>query len=256
MTDQEEARDAARAAAPEKAPETASRAVRATLPVQLMVALLVALLTIALFLTIALELTRSAVTGSDILVRADTRVLAFMRAHATADGDRLMSFISLIGSPLSMGVLAVAGVLWLWSRKRIIPLVGWCCSFIGASALTVGLKHLFQRVRPDGATAFLHGTSFSFPSGHALGSLVGIGITTYLLIAFRESRRLTRVLTAATGVCAIAAIGWSRLYLGVHYLSDVVAGFAAGAVWLSCCIAGIEYYRHVYPNRAAHPTAR
>ena len=222
---------------------------RATVPMQLVVALLVGLITIALFATIAVELTRSAAGGRDVLVRADARALAFMRAHATPEGDRLMSVISLIGSPLAMGVLAAAGALWFWIRRRIVPLVGWCCAFVGASALTVGLKHSFQRVRPEGAAAFLHGTSFSFPSGHALGSLVGIGITTYLLIAFRESRPLTRVLTAIAGALAVAAIGWSRLYLGVHYLSDVVAGFAAGAVWLSCCIAGIEYYRHASRHR-------
>lgn len=217
---------------------------------RLVVALLVALVAIALFVTIALELTRSAVTGSDVMQRADMETLAYMRARATPDGDRMMAFISIVGSPLAMGFLAAVGGIWLWSRHRMIPLVGWCCAFAGASLLTVGLKYEFQRARPEGAAAFLHGTSFSFPSGHALGSLVGIGITTYLLVAFRESRPLTRVLTSAAGVLLIACVGWSRLYLGVHYLSDVVAGFAAGGVWLSCCIAGIEYYRHYHQHPA------
>lgn len=222
---------------------------------RLVVALLLALLAIGLFVTIALELTRSAVTGSDVMLRADAAVLEFMRSRATPDADRLMELISLIGSPLMMGILAVVGGIWLWSRRRMIPFVGWCCAFAGASVLTVGLKHSFQRVRPEGAAAFLHGTSFSFPSGHALGSLVGIGISTYLLVAFRESRPLTRVLTSAAGILLIAAIGWSRMYLGVHYLSDVVAGFAAGGVWLSCCIAGIEYYRHYNQHRRASAPA-
>lgn len=250
MTDQVKAREEAREARAEAPVGT-----RATLPAQLVVALLVALFTVGLFVIIAMELTRSAVTGSDVLVRTDEQVVAFMRARASPDGDRLMFIISILGSPVSMGVLAVAGALWFWHRRRILPLVGWCCAFAGASALTVGLKHSFQRVRPEGAEAFLHGASFSFPSGHSLGSMVGIGITTYLLVAYREERPLTRVLTIAAGALAIVAIGWSRIYLGVHYLSDVVAGFAAGAVWLSCCIAGIEYFRHVARDRAARRTA-
>lgn len=252
MIDQEQAREETCG----ETREEARQEVRTTLPVQLVAALLIALVAIGLFVTIALELTRSGVTGSDLLLRTDKQVMAFMRMRATPDGDSLMSFVSILGSPLSMGVLAVGGGLWLWVRRRIIPLVGWCCAFAGASALTVGLKHSFQRVRPDGAEAFLHGTSFSFPSGHSLGSIVGIGITAYLLVAFRESRTLTRALTIAAAVVLIIAIGWSRLYLGVHYLSDVVAGFAAGGMWLSCCIAGIEYYRHASARRMTVATSR
>lgn len=205
----------------------------------LVVALATGLVTILLFLLLA-----HAVTRTDELVRMDIAVQRFLRARATRDGDRLMYVISLLGSPLAMSVLAVAGAAWLGVRRRMIPFAGWCCAFVGASVLTIGLKQAFKRVRPDGADAFLHGASFSFPSGHALGSLVGIGITAYLFIAFRESRAITRILTACVAVAGVASIGWSRLYLGVHYLSDVVAGFAAGALWLSLCIVGIEYFRH------------
>lgn len=218
---------------------------RIALPGQLVLALSAGLVAILLFLAIAKQ-----VTGDAILTVVDLRVLAYLRARSTPDGDALMAAVSLLGSPLAMGLFATAGAAWLGLRRRMIPLTGWCCAFVGATVLTVGLKHSFRRVRPDGAEAFLHGTSFSFPSGHALGSLVGIGITAYLLIAFRESRAVTRVVTAMIAVTGIAAIGWSRLYLGVHYLSDVVAGFAAGGLWLSLCIAGIEYYRHRISRRA------
>lgn len=205
----------------------------------LVVALATGLVTILLFLLLG-----HAVTRTDELVRLDIAVQRFMRARATREGDRLMYVISLLGSPLAMSVLAIAGGAWLGVRRRMIPFAGWCCAFVGASVLSVGLKQAFKRVRPEGAEAFLHGASFSFPSAHALGSLVGIGITAYLLIAFRESRTITRVVTACVAVASVASIGWSRLYLGVHYLSDVVAGFAAGALWLSLCIVGIEYFRH------------
>ncbi len=205
----------------------------------LVVALATGLITILLFLLLA-----HAVTRTEEIARVDVAVQHFLRARATRDGDRLMYVVSLLGSPVAMSVLAIAGAAWLRVRRQMIPLAGWCSAFVGASVLSVGLKQTFKRVRPEGAEAFLHGASFSFPSAHALGSLVGIGITAYLLIAFRESRAITRVLTACVAVAGVASIGWSRLYLGVHYLSDVVAGFAAGALWLSLCIVGIEYFRH------------
>ncbi|HKO15135.1 MAG TPA: phosphatase PAP2 family protein [Gemmatimonadaceae bacterium] len=98
----------------------------------------------------------------------------------------------------------------------------------------------FQRPRPPGAARFLHGASFSFPSGHALGSVIGFGMLAYLLAGFWSPARRHRFLVAATADLLVLAIGLSRLYLVVHYLSDVIAGYAAGLVWLAACITGVE----------------
>lgn len=208
-------------------------------PIALIVVLTIALVAMLLFLAIARQLTHA-----DLLQATDMRVLAYMRARATPAGDDMMSAVSLVGSPVAMAVLAASGAAWLGFRRQIVPLVAWCAAFAGASALTVGLKYLFRRARPEGAAAFLHGASFSFPSGHALGSTVGIGITAYLLMAFFESRRNARIATAFAAAILVLLIGWSRLYLGVHYLSDVVAGISAGGLWLCLCIAGSESVRH------------
>ena len=73
-----------------------------------------------------------------------------------------------------------------------------------------------------------------------MGSLIGYGMLTYLLLAFwPPARRHTTLLLVAAAI-TILSIGLSRLYLGVHFLSDVIGGYAAGAVWLTACVTGVE----------------
>jgi undecaprenyl-diphosphatase len=127
-------------------------------------------------------------------------------------------------------------------------LVGWLAAFAGAGLLDSMLKLAIRRPRPAGAQAFLHisilgySHSYSFPSGHALGSLVGYGMLAYLLVSHYESRRARTAIVVLASVCVLA-IGVSRLYLGVHYFSDVVGGYAAGVVWLAVVISGVEIAR-------------
>jgi membrane-associated phospholipid phosphatase len=102
------------------------------------------------------------------------------------------------------------------------------------------LKHAIQRPRPIYASAALHGNSFSFPSGHAMGSLVTYGMCAYLAATFWTKRSSTRLVVSVAASILVVAIGLSRLYLGVHYLSDVVAGYAAGTVWLTACATGCD----------------
>lgn len=73
-----------------------------------------------------------------------------------------------------------------------------------------------------------------------VGSLIAYGMLGYLLVAFWPPARRHAAITAAVTVALILAIGLTRLYLGVHYLSDVIGGFAAGTVWVSACVTGVE----------------
>ncbi len=76
-----------------------------------------------------------------------------------------------------------------------------------------------------------------------MGSLIGYSMLAYLLIVFRADRWQMRLAILSTAALLVLAIGISRLYLGVHYFSDVVGGYAAGVLWLSACITGIEITR-------------
>jgi membrane-associated phospholipid phosphatase len=176
----------------------------------------------------------------DPLTRFDLALATWLRAHATPLGDRIFVAVSLVGSPLTMATLAAVVALVLAWRRRWIVLVGWTAAFAGGGVLDRVLKEVIRRPRPVGAAAFLHGASFSFPSGHAMGSLVGYGMLAYLLASRGAERPRTRTAIAVSAVGLVLAIGFSRLYLGVHYFSDVIAGYAAGVVWLMACVSGVE----------------
>jgi undecaprenyl-diphosphatase len=106
-------------------------------------------------------------------------------------------------------------------------------AFFGAEVVNGVLKLAFHRPRPE--LAFLHLETYSFPSGHSTAVTAAFGALAFLLWpAMRSPRR--RVALVAAAVCLIALVGFSRLYLGVHYLSDVLGGFALGATWLSLCL--------------------
>jgi len=107
----------------------------------------------------------------------------------------------------------------------------------GGAALNGVLKLVFHRARPTFATEF-HVRSWSFPSGHAMDSLVVYGLFGYWLgRRFPHMRRFIAIVTAAL----VLTIGFARIYLGVHYLSDVLAGFSAGVIWLIVCVTGYDF---------------
>jgi len=109
----------------------------------------------------------------------------------------------------------------------------------GSALLNVALKEVFARARPDGADPALHGGGWSFPSGHAMNTFVFCGMVAYLLVRLSPWRAGLAFRVALLFAWALA-MGFSRLYLGVHYASDVVAGFLAGAAWVAVCVSGAE----------------
>lgn len=182
------------------------------------------------------------VVHHDPLTTFDLALATELRAHAIPVGDRIAVAISLVGSPVAMAALGVAVAVALAWRRAWALLAGWTAAFAGAGVLTWALKDIIRRPRPTGAAAFLHGASWSFPSGHSLGAMIGYGMLAYIL-ALHASRRRSRATIYSAAALLVVAIGLSRLYLGVHYFSDVVGGFAAGLVWLSACISGVEVAR-------------
>jgi len=102
------------------------------------------------------------------------------------------------------------------------------------------LKAVFARPRPTFSDPLATALYYSFPSGHAMMSLIAYGLLGYFLFnALPE--RWQRVVVSAGLIVLILLIGFSRIYLGVHYLSDVLAGFAVGGLWLSFCITAMNY---------------
>jgi membrane-associated phospholipid phosphatase len=113
---------------------------------------------------------------------------------------------------------------------------------LGGAFIGTALKLMFQRPRPLFDDPVVVEQTWSFPSGHALGSLICYGMLAYLLVLFVRGRHAHAAIIA-TATALILLIGFSRVQLGVHYLSDVIAGYAAGSVWLCVCIAALETAR-------------
>ncbi|KIL45341.1 phosphatase PAP2 family protein [Jeotgalibacillus soli] len=103
------------------------------------------------------------------------------------------------------------------------------------------LKSVFSRERPNLEVLIEQG-GYSFPSGHAMGSIIFYGSLSVVIIMM-TNRKSISYLTGVLSSLLILLIGISRIYLGVHFPSDIVAGFAAGAAWLTICISGYLLYR-------------
>lgn len=189
------------------------------------------------------------VVNHDPLTQFDTTVLESLHRHATPVGVTVSTAISRLGSPVAMSVLALGGILLLAARREWIVLGGWLGAFSGAGVIDHWLKVAIHRPRPLYATALLQHSSWSFPSGHAMGSLVGYGMLAYVLLLTGPRTRRFRLLIVTALALLIVAIGVSRLYLGVHYFSDVVGGYAAGLLWLSACVSAVELARRWQRHR-------
>ena len=138
--------------------------------------------------------------------------------------------VSAVGSPTSWRVLAGIAVVTLWLRRRRQPALLIAVTMAGAAILSAGTKTLVGRPRPVVALTVDRASGKSFPSGHALTSLVAVGLLVLLLWPASSARQRLGLLAAA--VVVVAAIGFSRLVLGVHYLSDVLGGWLIGGLWL------------------------
>jgi undecaprenyl-diphosphatase len=143
-----------------------------------------------------------------------------------------------------MAVFAIVGAMLLWRRKGRAILIGWIIAFAGGGLLDWTIKLAVHRNRPPYGATYLRGHSYSFPSGHAMGSLIGYGMLVYVLLHDVRLSRSWEVGATLAAACVIVVIGLSRVYLGVHYPSDVLGGWAAGAAWLAICLTGIGVARH------------
>ena len=178
----------------------------------------------------------------DPIVRFDRALDDYLHAHATPHLTTFFLIVTALGSIeviVLLGVIVAAFLAW---RRRWLFLGSWLAAVAGSAVLNHLLKGLFERPRPHFEHPLLIETSYSFPSGHAMESFVVYGVLAHFaVLALRSWEPRVGVVFAAT--LLVVLIGFSRMYLGVHYFSDVIAGYAAGGVWLSALITGVETIR-------------
>jgi membrane-associated phospholipid phosphatase len=178
----------------------------------------------------------------DPLVRFDRATATYLHSLATPPLTTFFLVVTALGSVETVVLLGVivAGV--LARRRQWLYLGTWITAVGGSAVLNHLLKDLFARPRPFFEHPLLLETSYSFPSGHAMDSFVVYGMLAYFaVLALKSWRARTAVVFGAA--LLVLLIGFSRMYLGVHYFSDVVAGYAAGGVWLSTLVTGAETIR-------------
>jgi membrane-associated phospholipid phosphatase len=169
--------------------------------------------------------------AGETIVHVDGRFAAALHAQATPAATTGFEVVTLLGSTAVLIAVAAVAAGYLARLGRRLDAAFVILVFAGAEALTWSLKALFQRPRPSFDDPIATASSFSFPSGHALVSLAVYGALAYVLLESLRSRR-TRAACIAGAAMVVTAIGFSRLYLGVHYLSDVLAGYAVALAWL------------------------
>ena len=176
----------------------------------------------------------------------DTAVRVAVHRLASPTATSLFRTITLVGSPSVLGALGLVAVVIFAIRRWWRGVALYVVAMAGAGLLDTALKLSFHRARPAPYFGYTLPSSYSFPSGHALFSLVVL-CTAATLLSPRLVRWPARVAVWAVAVGLSLLVGLSRIYLGVHYPSDVLAGYAAGAAWVATVALG---------DRAAHARAR
>jgi undecaprenyl-diphosphatase len=182
--------------------------------------------------------------GSPALHAIDAETHAWARYTRTPGATLFFTTLTLIGTPVGLGivVLVVSALLALRNRYR------WAAYLIVTTTLggllNLQLKSYFARARPELAEALRNAHGYSFPSGHAMGSAVCFGALAYLAVRTipHWRHRAAAIAFAGTMILAISA---SRIYLGVHWISDVGAGICAGLIWVNAATVAYETMRRI-----------
>jgi undecaprenyl-diphosphatase len=215
---------------------------------------------LGLFLSIGLTLGLLAIGAFALLAELmakgatqafDDAVLLWLYQYRTPWLDVAALEVTALGAGLVVWMTLMVASAFLWATRHKLSVLLLWVAVVGGGILNTALKAMFDRPRPQlvpWATAYAGHSSF--PSGHAMTAVI-VYTTLAYLVARLEPTPLLRRLTLGMVAVVILMIGLSRLYLGVHYPSDVLAGFVAGFAWATFCAAGIQaihYFRHRKPE--------
>ncbi len=176
------------------------------------------------------------IANHEAIVRYDALLEGWLLANRPLIAVSISNDLSFFGnSILIAGVTLLLAAWWVWKRNWLWA-AGLFTSVFGGGALTLILKIAFHRPRPDFPNTYLHETDFSFPSGHSVMSLLFFGFLAYLLVQQRGRGKWHRFVGIGFVLIPVL-VGVSRLVLGAHYPTDVLAGWDVGALWLALCIS-------------------
>jgi undecaprenyl-diphosphatase len=167
----------------------------------------------------------------------DQTILLWIHSFANPTLDRVMLLVTSLNNPDLVSIIAVVALIMLLWKHCYSEATIFAIDCAGGVILSYGLKSVFGKARPDLWQSAVKEVSFSYPSGHALGSTVLYGFLAYLFATrFPQFSGLIYLLA----VILIGAVGLSRLYLGVHWPTDILGGYGIGFLWLTFCITMLK----------------
>ena len=199
------------------------------------------------------ELAEDVMTTDEITI-VDVQVSNWFHTHATPSVTRFMLFVTDVHSTYGILVLCLLFAFHLVRAKALDWLLTLIVAVPPGMLLNVVLKHAFQRTRPSFDDPLLTLATYSFPSGHAAGATLFYGVlAAYLVYKMKPWR--WRVFIVFLAVAMVALVGLSRIYLGVHYPSDVLAALAASGAWLAFSLTAIATWRRrrMMPSAGGSP---
>ena len=200
--------------------------------------LVIGLLVFASMTLILGEIAEDVMNGEPLTL-ADAQLNTWLYTHRSPHLTIAFLIVTAFGSTAVASFIAVVvGLYLLWRRQTYWFAAVWLSVF-GGLLLNKFLKYVFHRPRPHFNDPILALTSYSFPSGHTMAATVLYGVLAALLVT-KIKRRSFRVLIILAASFLIALVGFSRMYLGVHYLSDVLGAIAEGLAWLSLCLTALH----------------
>jgi undecaprenyl-diphosphatase len=210
------------------------------------IALIISILSLIVFSFLAFSI------SAKKTLQFDSAIISFVQGFESPGLTSIMKLFSIIGDTPAVIVLSLVVLLFLYVvLKHRTEMILFVAAIIGSAILNLILKYFFQRARPD-IHRLVEIAGYSFPSGHAMNACTVYTITSFLLwhnISTRAGRTILIIISAMM----ILSIGISRIYLGVHYPSDVIGGYFASGFWLTIAIWFFQKYQDKYGRNRRAP---
>lgn len=189
--------------------------------------------------------------GQAPLIQSDLRIINLMQILRKPSFNNEMLFVTYLGKwqIVFLGTTLAAIILALVRRWRYFFAL--LASVVGSEIFVWLLAHLIHRSRPPLVNALAPEMTYSFPSGHGFVAFSFYGLIAYFIVR-TTNKKLVKILAVLGGVAIVAVIGFSRIYLGAHWPSDVLASYASGVAWLAAIITALEI-RHKFKPKTTEP---
>ncbi|MEO6353435.1 MAG: phosphatase PAP2 family protein [Burkholderiaceae bacterium] len=182
---------------------------------------------------------------ADAITLTDVKIANWFHSHATPSMTHFMLILTNLHGTLAIFSYSILMGLFLIRKKEWYWLLTLLASVPCGMSLNVLMKHAFQRARPIFDHPLLTLSSYSFPSGHTAAATLFYGVlAAYLVCHLKPWRWRIAAFTVILAVMMVTLVGLSRMYLGVHYLSDVLAAAAEGIAWLALCLSVAGWRQH------------